>query len=174
LDRCSVFGPGDACGRGRNNLAQSATRCVSGSLGPKPPSHKTTRATWPICCARTPSGHDAAAPPRSGFGRDSFLFNSAFSKLSFTNIDKIEDFSVLDDTIQLENAVFTELGPFSTLSAGAFFIGAAAHDRDDRIVYDSSTGSLMYDADGSDSGQAKAFAVLDIGLALTHDDFSIV
>ena len=26
----------------------------------------------------------------------------------------------------------------------------------------------MYDADGSDSGQAKAFAVLDIGLALTH------
>jgi Ca2+-binding RTX toxin-like protein len=109
-----------------------------------------------------------------GIGRDIFYFNSALSKLSFTNIDKIEDFSVLDDTIQLENAVFTELGLFSTLSAGAFFIGAAAHDRDDRIVYDSSTGSLMYDADGSDSGQAKAFAVLDVGLALTHDDFSIV
>jgi serralysin len=109
-----------------------------------------------------------------GIGRDIFYFSSALSKLSFTNIDKIEDFSVLDDTIQLENAVFTELGLFSTLSAGAFFIGAAAHDRDDRIVYDSSTGSLMYDADGSDSGQAKAFAVLDVGLALTHDDFSIV
>jgi Ca2+-binding RTX toxin-like protein len=109
-----------------------------------------------------------------GDGGDNFLFNSALSKLSLTSIDEINDFSVLDDTIQLENAVFTELGPFATLSAGAFFIGAAAHDRDDRIIYDSTTGALMYDADGSYSGQAKTFAVLDAGLALTHDDFVIV
>ena len=46
-------------------------------------------------------------------GRDIFFFNSAFSKLSLTSIDKINDFSVLDDTIQLENAVFTELAPFA-------------------------------------------------------------
>ena len=110
-----------------------------------------------------------------GIGRDIFFFNSALSKLSLTSIDEINDFSVLDDTIQLENAVFTELAPFGgTLSAGAFFIGAAAHDRDDRIIYDSTTGALMYDADGSYSGQAKTFAVLDAGLALTHDDFVIV
>jgi serralysin len=96
------------------------------------------------------------------------------SKLGLDNIDHIEDFSVVDDTIWLENAVFTELVPFATLSADAFFIGAAAHDRDDRVVYNSSTGSLMYDADGSDSGQAKTFSVLDTGLALTHDDFVIV
>jgi serralysin len=107
-------------------------------------------------------------------GRDTFFFNSALSKLTLNNIDNIEDFSVVDDAIQLENAVFTELGPFATLSAGAFFIGAAAHDRDDRIIYDSATGSLMYDADGNDSGQAKTFAVLSTGLALTHDDFVIV
>ena len=109
-----------------------------------------------------------------GDGGDNFLFNSALSKLSLTSIDEINDFSVLDDTIQLENAVFTELGPFATLSAGAFFIGAAAHDRDDRIIYDSTTGSLMYDADGNGSGQAKTFAVLSTGLALTHDDFVVV
>jgi Ca2+-binding RTX toxin-like protein len=110
-----------------------------------------------------------------GKGSDIFFFNSALSKLGLTSIDEIKDFSVLDDTIQLENAVFTGLSPFGgTLSAGAFFIGAAAHDRDDRIVYDSSTGSLIYDADGNDSDQAKVFAVLDPGLALTHDDFLIV
>jgi Ca2+-binding RTX toxin-like protein len=107
-------------------------------------------------------------------GRDTFFFNDALSKLGLSNIDNIEDFSVVDDAIQLENAVFTELGPFATLSAGAFFIGAAAHDRDDRIIYDFATGSLMYDADGNDSGQAKTFAVLSTGLALTHDDFVIV
>jgi Ca2+-binding RTX toxin-like protein len=107
-----------------------------------------------------------------GKGSDIFFFNSALSKF---NIDEIKDFSVADDTIQLENVVFTGLSPFGgTLSAGAFFIGAAAHDRDDRIIYDSSTGSLTYDADGNGSGQAKAFAVLDAGLALTHDDFFIV
>jgi serralysin len=110
-----------------------------------------------------------------GKGSDIFFFNSALSKLGLTSIDEIKDFSVADDTIQLENAVFTELSPFGgTLSAGAFFIGAAAHDRDDRIVYDSSTGSLMYDADGNGGGQAKAFAVLEAGLALTPDDFFIV
>ena len=110
-----------------------------------------------------------------GNGRDIFFFNSAFSKLSLTNIDEIKDFSVLDDTIQLENAVFTELAPFGgTLSTEAFFIGAAAHDRDDRIIYDSATGSLTYDADGNGSGQAMEFAVLTTGLAITHDDFFIV
>jgi serralysin len=113
-----------------------------------------------------------------GNGRDIFLFNSALSKVGLTNIDEIKDFSVLDDTIQLENAVFTELpthagfpGPLSTQ---AFFIGAAAHDADDRIIYDSSTGSLMYDADGNGSGQAVAFAVLATDLAITHDNFFIV
>jgi serralysin len=107
-------------------------------------------------------------------GSDIFFFNSAFSKLGLTSIDTITDFSVVDDAIQLENAVFTVLAPLATLSTGAFFIGAAAHDRDDRIIYDSSTGSLMYDGDGNGSGQAMEFAVLTTGLAITHDDFFIV
>jgi serralysin len=108
-------------------------------------------------------------------GSDIFFFNSALSKLGPTNIDRITDFSVLDDTIQLENTVFTELATtFGALPREAFFIGAAAHDADDRIIYDSSTGSLMYDADGTGHGQAMAFAVLTTGLPLTHDDFLIV
>jgi serralysin len=105
-------------------------------------------------------------------GSDIFFFNSA-SKLGLTSIDTITDFSVLDDTIQLENAVFTELAT-GTLSREAFFIGAAAHDADDRIIYDSATGSLMYDADGTGHGQGVEFAVLTTGLAITHADFFIV
>jgi serralysin len=106
-------------------------------------------------------------------GSDIF-FQQRIFQLGLTSIDTITDFSVVDDAIQLENAVFTELAPFATLSTGAFFIGAAAHDRDDRIIYDSSTGSLMYDGDGNGSGQAMEFAVLTTGLAITHDDFFIV
>ena len=60
------------------------------------------------------------------------------------------------------------------MSAEAFFIGAAAHDANDRIIYDFTTGALMYDADGNGSGQAMAFAVLATGLPLTLDDFFIV
>ena len=65
-----------------------------------------------------------------------------------------------------------------TLDAGEFFArkGATkAHDTDDRIVYNKTTGQLFYDADGSD-GPAKAmlFATLSNKATLTTADFDIV
>ena len=60
----------------------------------------------------------------TGNGADTVVFNSA---LGATNIDDVFDFSVVNDTINLENAVFIGLaaGP---LAAAAFVIGAAAAD----------------------------------------------
>jgi serralysin len=60
------------------------------------------------------------------------------------------------------------------LSATALFIGAAAHDADDRIIYNPANGAVLYDADGNASGAAVAFAVLPTGLALTHDDIVVI
>jgi Ca2+-binding RTX toxin-like protein len=108
-----------------------------------------------------------------GAGKDSFLFDTA---LGVTNIDSITDFSVVDDTIRLENAIFTALTTPGVLSAALFkdnFL--APRDADDRILYNSNTGSLFYDADGlGTSFTAVKFASLAAGLSLTAADFVVI
>ncbi|MEZ5958972.1 MAG: hypothetical protein R3C30_00905 [Hyphomonadaceae bacterium] len=88
------------------------------------------------------------------------------------NVDAIIGFSVADDTIELSNAVFTGLSA-GALDANAFVIGAAAADADDRIIYNSATGQLFFDADGTGAGAAILFATLAPGLALTSADFIV-
>jgi VCBS repeat-containing protein len=106
-----------------------------------------------------------------GLGRDSFVFDAA---LIASNVDTISDFSVVDDTIKLENAVFTTFGSTGTLSAGAFNTGSAATQSDDRIIYNPANGALIYDSNGSAAGGAVQFATIGIGLALTNQDFLII
>jgi Ca2+-binding RTX toxin-like protein len=106
-----------------------------------------------------------------GTGKDTFQFDTALS--ATTNVDRIIDFNVVDDTIALENAVFTALTATGTLAAGAFRIGAAALDADDRIIYNTTTGALIYDANGNAAGGAVQFALLSANLALTNADFLV-
>ena len=58
--------------------------------------------------------------------------------------------------------------------ANAFVIGAAAADADDRIVYNSSTGQLFYDADGNGALKQVQFATLDNNAAITRADFVVI
>ena len=104
-------------------------------------------------------------------GQDFFLFNTTPDAAS--NLDVITDFSVADDTILLENTIF---GAFAQggLAEERFVVGTAAQDASDCIIYDSNTGALYYDADGTGSTAAIQFAELNAGLALTHLDFYIV
>ncbi len=106
-----------------------------------------------------------------GTGADTFRFNSALS--ASTNVDRIMDFGELHDTIRLDNDVFTAAGPIGALSTAAFRIGTAAQDADDRIIYDSATGKIFYDADGSGAGAQVLFAQVTAGLALTSADFLV-
>lgn len=114
------------------------------------------------------TGNGAANVLTGGAGDDSFVFNTA---LGPSNVDTIADFNVANDTIHLSTAIFTGIGGTGVLSAAAFHIGAAAADASDRIIYDSATGALYYDADGNGGGAAIQFATLATGLALTNDDF---
>ena len=107
----------------------------------------------------------------TGFaGADSFAFTTA---LGSGNIDRIADYSVADDTILLDDAVFTGLG-LGTLSASAFVTGSLAQDADDRILYDAATGALYFDADGSGATAAVQFAIVGAGLSLSASDFVVI
>jgi Ca2+-binding RTX toxin-like protein len=106
-----------------------------------------------------------------GAGNDIFHFNTALN--ASNNVDTITDFSVTDDTIYLDRAIFTTLaaGP---LGSAAFWVGTGAHDADDRIIYNPTTGALFYDTNGSASGGSVQFAKLSPGLAMTNLDFFVV
>ena len=86
----------------------------------------------------------------------------------------IVGFVVADDTIRLENAVFTALATPGTLGAGSLRIGASPADADDFIIYDSVSGDLFYDLDGNGVALQIKFAHLDPGLLLTNNDFFII
>jgi Ca2+-binding RTX toxin-like protein len=104
-------------------------------------------------------------------GADFFLFNTALS--AATNLDTVSDYNVAADTIRIDNAVFTGLAT-GTLAAGAFRIGAAAADADDRIIYNSGNGNLIFDPNGNAAGGAVVFADLASGLAMTNAEFVVV
>lgn len=106
-----------------------------------------------------------------GLGQDVFVFDT---KLGTTNIDKIDDFIVKDDTIFLDDDIFTKVGKVGHLTKDAFFIGTKAHDATDRVIYDNKTGKLFYDADGTGNAAAVQFATLTPALKLTFADFDII
>jgi Ca2+-binding RTX toxin-like protein len=103
-------------------------------------------------------------------GADEFTFTTA---LGAGNVDTILDFVAGTDRIAIDNAVFNTL-PNGALNPNAFFAGTAAHDADDRIIYDSATGQLFYDADGNGAGAQVLFATLTGAPVITASDFLVI
>ena len=95
-------------------------------------------------------------------------------QLANYSMDTITDFSVSDDTIQLESSVFTKLTAGS-LSPANFLIGPSATDANDFVIYNSDTGELFYDADGNGVAAATQIALLGgIPQGLTAADFVVI
>ncbi|HST35261.1 MAG TPA: endo alpha-1,4 polygalactosaminidase, partial [Allosphingosinicella sp.] len=106
-----------------------------------------------------------------GFGgADAFLFTTA---LGTGNIDTLADFDASQDVVRLDDAIFTGLA-LGELSSAAFVIGTGAADASDRIIYNSTTGALLFDADGTGPTAAVQFAALAAGLSLDFGDFLVV
>jgi Ca2+-binding RTX toxin-like protein len=110
---------------------------------------------------------------RGGSDNDVFRFTVAPGT---ANADTIADFQPGADRIQLDAAVMTALGASGAFAAGdaRFWTGAAAHDGDDRVVYDSANGQLWYDADGSASGGAQLIATLTGAPSLAATDITVI
>jgi Ca2+-binding RTX toxin-like protein len=106
-----------------------------------------------------------------GAGLNVFLFDA---KLFTNNIDKIMDFAVADDTIYLENSIFSKLTKIGILNAAYFKIGAVAIDNNDYLIYNKTTGALFYDDDGNGENAAVQFATLSLNLAMINADFFVI
>lgn len=107
-----------------------------------------------------------------GAGNDTYVFNSALS--STANRDRINDYVISADTIQLENAIFTMLAAAGQLSSFFFRSGSAALDANDYIIHNRATGALFYDADGNGAGAAIQFATVAVNLPLVYSEFIVI
>jgi len=120
------------------------------------------------------SGNDTLI---GGQGKDVFAFTSTPN--SGSNVDKIQDFTIGEDLLRFESTVFGELGSPGALQSSAFWKGVGVsqgHDSDDRILYDTSSGKLYYDADGGGSIAAVQVALIGTSthVNLDYKDFLIV
>jgi Ca2+-binding RTX toxin-like protein len=103
-------------------------------------------------------------------GADTFAFTAAPA----SGVDTILDFNARADMIRLDDDIFTALA-VGTLSKSAFYAGTAAHDSDDRIIFDPATLKLYYDPDGTGAQAGVEFADLNgSNLKLTYADFIVV
>jgi Ca2+-binding RTX toxin-like protein len=109
-------------------------------------------------------------------GADTFVFDTALGAgvLGTGNVDAINDFVSGTDRIALDDAVFSGIGSLGALNANAFFTGTAAHDADDRIIYNSTTGQIFFDADGNGAGVAVLFSTLQGASLISSSDFQVI
>ena len=104
-----------------------------------------------------------------GEGRDKFLFES---ELGSSNIDTITDFTPGSDQIVLENYIFKGFAQTGQLSASSFVANSnpVATTTNATILYNTTTGALYYDADGTGATGPVQFAVLG---TTTHPTLSV-
>jgi hypothetical protein len=107
-----------------------------------------------------------------GSSKDVFVFSTKPSRAS--NVDRIMDYKVADDTIHLENKIFTKLKKTGTLKKDYFVLGSKAKDKNDFIGYNKKTGDLWYDDNGSKAGGQVALAKLAAGLKIAATEFKVI
>jgi Ca2+-binding RTX toxin-like protein len=109
-----------------------------------------------------------------GPGNDYFVFNAPLASAGRDVITDFANASGNNDTVRLENAVMPALGGPAALNPAYFFAGAAAHDSNDRVVYNRATGALDYDSNGNAAGGVTHIALITNKPVLTASDFAVV
>ena len=102
-----------------------------------------------------------------GRGEDTFIFNAALGNSSI-----IRDFNPAEDKIQLDMSVFSKLSS-GVLNRANFVNGRIANDVNDYLIYNSGTGVLSYDEDGSGANSSNVLAQLSPNLSLTNANFLV-
>ncbi len=104
-----------------------------------------------------------------GGGADRFIFTAINHRF-----DTITDFAPNQDSIVVSAAAFGGGLTPGVLSANQFVLGTSAGDADDRFIYNTNNGNLLYDADGNGSGNSLLLATLQGTPTIDNEDISII
>ncbi|NEU78311.1 calcium-binding protein [Nostoc sp. UIC 10630] len=103
-------------------------------------------------------------------GTDTFVFDS-FNE----GLDLIRDFATINELIQVSAAGFGGGLSAGVLKTSQFTLGESATTSTQRFIYNSTTGALFFDQDGSAGAFTQVqFAGLSPGLSLTNNNFVVV
>ncbi|MFZ2724978.1 MAG: hypothetical protein WAX77_01870 [Methylococcaceae bacterium] len=123
----------------------------------------------------TLDGGDDSDVMTGGTGNDVFMFANVINS---TTRETITDMNVgSNDTIYLDNGVYTKLTVTGTLNAANFRSSTTgvAVDSNDYLTYNTSTGILSYDNNGNAAGGIIQIALIGTSThpALTYTDFFV-
>jgi Ca2+-binding RTX toxin-like protein len=109
-----------------------------------------------------------------GTGKDHFFFNDSLGPA-----DTIRGFVHVDDTIHLDPSLFRDIqgtGNGPVLLAANFRVGTHALDGNDRIIYNTVTGVVFYDRDGSGAAfhQVKFATLANAPDNVDNGDFLLI
>ena len=131
----------------------------------------------------TIGGDDGRDTLVGGTGRDILTGGEGSDRFKFvgapgSGVDKITDFGHGNDRLVFDRSIFTRLhrDGDGTIENAQFYASSSgmAHDRSDRIVYDTDNGRLYYDADGDHAGAAVHIATLSGHPALSAGDVFVI
>ncbi|MFM5961756.1 MAG: lipase family protein, partial [Dolichospermum sp.] len=105
-----------------------------------------------------------------GDGKDSFVINAPTS-----GVDIINDFQTggIDRIVVSAEGFGSGLTANTVLEDSQFTLGTSAADSDDRFIYDSSTGNLFFDPDGTGSAPQQQIATLKNSPNLSASDIFV-
>ena len=112
-----------------------------------------------------------------GTGNDTISGNGGSDRFRFTasseGIDTINDFSATD-TIEIVASGFGGELNTGVLNPNRFVVGTVALDSSDRFVYNSTTGHLAYDSDGTGINSAITLAILSNQASLNSQNIIVI
>ena len=130
---------------------------------------------------QTITGNDGANRIDSGLGNDVVTGRGGADVFVFTtapgagNVDEITDYTILDDQIEVDDGVFAGLA-LGVMTATTFVANTTgqATTAAQRIIYETDTGFLWYDADGTGGTVREQFANLTPSLAMLATEITVV
>jgi Ca2+-binding RTX toxin-like protein len=169
------FGPGYIFGDGSFSISfTNIERVVAGNFDDSLTGNSAAQTFAGQAGADAIAGLGGVDTLWGGGGADVFIYH----EMGTANADRLSDFASGSDKLYLDDAEFTAIGTMGNFGAGDTRFKAndrgTATDTNDRVVFNTSTGQLYYDADGNGAGAAQIIATVQSGATVAATDIVVI